>query len=104
MVLKMDAEIRCDKMTEAILINHFGKTLHQQTKIFSHEKATFPKMVNEAIGKDDISNMFKNKFGNFYNSVSYNNNEMNVLIKDIGKLIDSKCNCGGFCIHGTHCI
>ncbi len=27
-----------------------------------------------------------------------------ILINDIGKLIDSKCNCGGFCIHGTHCI
>ncbi len=36
--------------------------------------------------------------------MSYNKNEMNVLINDIDKLIDSKCNCGGFCIHGTHCI
>ncbi len=29
---------------------------------------------------------------------------MNVLINDIDKLIDSKCHCGGFWIHGTHCI
>ncbi len=36
--------------------------------------------------------------------MSYNKNEMNVLINDIGKLIDCKCNCGVFCIHGTHCI
>ncbi len=29
---------------------------------------------------------------------------MNVLNNDIDNLIDSKCNCDGFCIHGTHCI
>ncbi len=29
---------------------------------------------------------------------------MNVLINDMNKLIDSKCNCAGFCIHGTHSI
>ncbi len=29
---------------------------------------------------------------------------MNVLINDIDKLVDNKCNCDGFCIHGTHCI
>ncbi len=29
---------------------------------------------------------------------------MNILINDIDKLIDSKCNCDGFYIHGTHCI
>ncbi len=36
--------------------------------------------------------------------MSYNNNEMNVLINDNDKLIDNKCNCGGFCIHGTQCV
>ncbi len=36
--------------------------------------------------------------------MSYNKNETNILINDIDKLIDSKCNCGGFCIHSTHCI
>ncbi len=72
--------------------------------MFSHKKATFPKRIIEAIGKDDIANLFKDKFCNLYNSVSYNENEVNVLINNIAKLIDSKCNCGGFCIHGTHSI
>ncbi len=102
-VLKMDAEIRCDKMTEAILINPSGNKLHLQAKIFSHKKATFPKSVDVSIGKDDIANLFKDKFCNLDNSVSYNKNEINVLINDIYKLIASKCNCGGFCIHDTHC-
>ncbi len=29
---------------------------------------------------------------------------MNVLINDIDKLIDNKCNCGGFYMPGTHYI
>ncbi len=62
MVLKVDAEIRCDKMTEAILINPSGKNLHQQAKIFSHKKSTFPKRVDEYMGKDDIANLFSDKF------------------------------------------
>ncbi len=104
MVLKMDAEIRYDKMTEAIFINPSERKLHQQAKIISHKKATFPKKVDEPIGKDDIANLFKDQFCNLYNSVSHNNNEINVLINDIDKLIDSRCNCGGLCIHSTHSI
>ncbi len=100
----MDAEIRCDKKTRAILTNPSEKKLHQQAKIFSHKKSTFLKRIDEAIGKDDIANVFKDKFCNLYNSVSYNNNEMNVFINDIDKLIDGKCNCGGFSKHGTHSI
>ncbi len=63
------------------------------------KKTSFPKRVDEAIGENDIGTQFKDTFCNLYNSVSYNNNEMNVLINHIGKLIDNKCNCGVFCIH-----
>ncbi len=84
-------------MSEAILIL-LEKTSLASKRVFYHKKATYPKRVNETVRKDDIANLFTDKFCNLYNSVSYNNNEMNVLIKDIGKLIDSKCNCGGFFI------
>ncbi len=43
MVLNMDAEIRCDKMTDPILINPSGKKLHQQAKSFLIKKLLFLK-------------------------------------------------------------
>ncbi len=61
-VLKMDAEIRCNKMTEAIIINPSGKKLHQQAKVFSRKNKTYPKRFNKDVRKDDIANLFKDKF------------------------------------------
>ena len=64
-------------------------------KFFLEKKTTYPKRVDEAAVKDNIADLFKDKFCNLYNSVPYNNNEMIVLINDIDNLIESKCNSDG---------
>ena len=48
--------------------------------------------------------LFKDQFSNLYNCVSYDMNDMDVLLNDIDTLINDKCNYCGSYIHGTHSI
>ena len=104
MVLKREAEIRCDKMADAINVNPSSKPVYQQANVFRKKKAQYPNRVDNAQGECEIAELFKDKFNNLYNCVSYDKNDMDVLLNDIDSLINDKCNCCGSCIHGTHSI
>ncbi len=71
MVLRKDAEIRCDKMAEPIIRNPSGKSLYQQANVFRHKETYYPNRVDNAQGESEISNLFANNFQNLYNCVSY---------------------------------
>ncbi len=43
-------------------------------------------------------------FLNLYNSVSYNNADMEVLKTDIDDMINTRCTQSTHCTHGTHSI
>ncbi len=70
-VLRKDAEIRCDTMADAIISNPSGNSLYQQANVFCHKKMYYPNKVDNAQGQSEISNFFAEKYQNLYNSVSY---------------------------------
>jgi hypothetical protein len=101
MVLKSDAEIRCDKMAEALVntdIKGFWKIS------FKPKKTSYPSRVDNVEGKVEITNLFADKVFNLYNSVSYNVADMDVLKNDIDDLINAQCTESINCTHGTHSI
>ncbi len=79
MVLKMDAEIRCDMMAEAILKND-NQDIWKQSKHFQPKKASYPTKVDDAESNKEICDLFGDMFFNVYNSVSYNNADMVVTL------------------------
>ncbi len=103
MVLKRDAEIRCDKMAEAI-VNNDNKSFWIQPKSFLPRKATYPAKVNDADCQAEIADLFADKFHNLYNSVSYNEADMDILKNDIDNMINVRCTRTSHCTHLTHGI
>ncbi len=96
MVLKMDEDVRCDKMVEAI-----KKMI---TKHFHHKKASYATKVDDAESKEDICDLFMEMFFNLYNPVSYHNADMEVLKKDIDDMINTQCTYGNHSIISSDVI
>ncbi len=82
MVLKMDEEISCDMMAEAIKQND-NQDFWKQSKHFQPKNASYPTLVDDAEFNKQICDLVVDKFFNLYNSVSYNNADMEVLRKTL---------------------
>ena len=59
-------------------------------------------MVDDVVGPKEIAKVFAQKFDELYNCVSYDSDEMDVLLTTIHKSIDNKCT--RTCVHGSHSI
>ncbi len=76
----------------------------KQSKHFQPKKASYPTKVDNAESNKEICDLFVDKFFNLYNSVSYNNADMEVLKTDIDDMINTQCTQLTHCTHGTHSI
>ena len=103
MAIKKDAEIRCNKMAQALSAKD-NSSFWKQVKSFRQNKSSFPVKVDYAEGEEEISDLFADKFYNLYNSVSYDSVEMNQLKCDIDNMIIEQCCTAGQCTHGNHGI
>ncbi len=72
--------------------------------IFLPRKASYPTKVDDADGQAEITDLFANKFHNLYNSVSYNEADMDILKNDIDDMINVQCTRSSNCTLGTHSI
>ena len=93
--------IKSEKMAEALL-NGDSYSFWRDVKKFRRKKAYFPSMVDGVVGPKEIAKVFAQKFDDLYNCVSYDSDEMDVLLTTIHKSIDNKCT--GTCVHGSHSI
>ncbi len=65
-------------MAQSILNNCTG-TFWREAKKIHPKKIFYPNQADEAIGVQNINNVFASKFDKLYNSVSYNVDNMNIL-------------------------
>ena len=87
------------RLKDTILANNMANSLKEKdnngfwkaVRRANYTKSSLPSSVDTAQCASEISNLFADKYKLLYNSVSYNVNEMSVLLADIDKLIDSKC-------------
>ncbi len=72
-------------MTESLVSNKRRDLFSEASKINGHNNI-LPTSVDDASIDDDIVNLFADKYSNLYNSVPYDQSEMN----DIKCIIDAK--------------
>ena len=101
MVLKKEAEIRCDKMAEAAAAKSVTD-IYRHARSFKKRKTSCPGKVDDISGEANIANHFACKFEDLYNSVSYDIDEMNNIKKEIDDLLDTNCSATGGCAHNAH--
>lgn len=81
-VVKNNNIIRSQKMAEAIADNRTRDLFKEAKKIKGRCKFN-PSNIDGASGDDDISSLFCNKYSNLYNSVPYDDNEMQNISAEI---------------------
>ena len=101
MVQKKEAEIRCDKMAEAIAAKSTAK-MYRYARSFKRKKTSCPGKVDNIFGEENIANHFASKFCELYNSVSFDTSEMSNLKIEIDDLLTTRCSAGGGCVHNNH--
>ncbi len=65
-------------------------------------KASYLTKVDDAESNKEICDLFADTFFNMYNSVSYNNADMEVLKTVIDNMINTQCTQSMHCTHAWH--
>ena len=82
--------IQRDKMAESLLEDK-GRSFWSEIRKISGKCKTIPNMVDGSIGDDNISDVFAEKYKALYNSVSYENDDMDKLLQSVDKIITNEC-------------
>ena len=90
-------------MGEAIAKNDDRK-LYEEVKKLTKSNNELPSMMDGQTGIVEISKIFGDKYEALYNSVSYNNHDMNKIRKDIETRIANVCPSCQMQSHHTHSI
>lgn len=85
---KQKNTLKSDKMAEAIM-NNDSRNLWREVKKLKTSSKSFPNSMDSAIGSEKINNLFYDKYKTLYNSVGYNENEMNDLLLEIDSSINA---------------
>lgn len=81
------------------LQNKNSKEFWKEVKKINKGSSPGPNTMDDAEGEEAICKVFANKFKGLYNSVSYNDYEMEELMRDMELEVTSKC-CKGTCLEG----
>jgi hypothetical protein len=78
-------------MADAIS-NNSSRDLWREARLIKGRNSTVPSNIDDCSNDDDISNLFASKYCNLYNSVPYDEENMNEIKKYINdKLMDENC-------------
>ena len=89
-VMKENINIRNKRMGEAIAENDDRK-LYDEVRKLSKSNNELPCMMDGQKGIEEIAEIFGDKYEALYNSVSYNNHDMNKIYKEIETRIENGC-------------
>ena len=87
-VTKENIRIRNNKMADAISTNN-DRELWDEVRKLTKSSNSLPNMVDGLTGIEEISHIFTDKYDTLYNSVGYDNHEMNDLSADISNRINN---------------
>ena len=80
------------------ILNNRNRNFWSEVKKVKCNGSTLPNNVDACSGRVDIANLFKDKYEQLYNTVSYNENDMSELYNYIDERISCIC-CKGECYH-----
>lgn len=78
--------IKRDNMAHALL-NNKTRDFWKEVKAVNNKDSSLPKLVDDVMGDENISDFFANKYESLYNSVSYDEADMNSLLGKIDSMI-----------------
>ena len=90
-VIKNKDIIQSEKLAES-LANDLPKVFWKNVKKNRKNNKSLPSKVDDMQDPQSISGLFKDKFDTLFNSVSYDNDELNILLDDINSSINNSCN------------
>lgn len=85
-VKKDQNKIKRDKLAQTLLCDR-SKSFWNEVRKANGKCNTVPNMIDGVIGEENISEVFANKYESLYNSVSYDENDMNELAKTLNARI-----------------
>ena len=88
--MKENISRRNKRMGEAISANNDRK-LWDEVRKMTKSNDELPSMMDDQTGVLEISKIFSDKYDALYNSVSYDNHDMNKLYREIETCIANKC-------------
>lgn len=92
MVKRNSDKITMNKMAEA-LINNKTRDLFAESRRFKGRNSNLPKSVDDAKSDVDISSMFRDKYDSLYNSVPFNQADMDKIKEDIDSSLKTAPKC-----------
>jgi hypothetical protein len=98
---KQRDQIIAEKMGAAFLAKD-STSFWKNVNKFKCKGQSSPSTIDSATGSEGISELFANKFRTILNSVSYNDDDMSMVINDINVQINDRCSTGK--CHFSHCI
>ena len=86
-VVKENTKIRNNKLAEAISVNN-DRVLWDEVRKMSKTNNELPNMMDDVSSIEEITDIFADKYKVLYNSVSYDEHDLNRLTVDIDSRID----------------
>jgi len=83
-------KLRAGKMADAYTRNA-SRDFWAEVRNATRKKSSFPSMVDDVVGENEICDHFRSKYDDLYNSVSYDANEMENLISEMNVKCSSVC-------------
>ena len=85
-VMKENIRIRNNRMGDAIATNN-DRALWDEVKKMTKSNNNLPNVIDGTTGIDEISNIFAEKYDTLYNSVSFNQQDLCALTRDLASRI-----------------
>ena len=89
-VMRENVRLKNKQMAEAISENNERK-LWDEVRKMNKSNDELPSMMDDQTGVVEISKIFTDKYDNLFNSVSYDNNDMKKLYREIETCIANEC-------------
>ena len=89
-VIRNQGRISADRMAQSLSGNN-SRDFWVEAKKMKSGGHSMPSVVDGVEGVEEICSLFQDKYEALYNSVSFNDNEMNVLLSDVSTDVSNSC-------------
>lgn len=102
LMLNKSMSVRCDKMANALKEKN-SRNFWKEVKKHSKKPKGYPNRVDGVQGEENIAELFALKFGRIYQSIGYDEGNMETLLNHINSTTQEKCECNE-CLQNDHVI
>ena len=103
-VIRNQERLVADRMAEKLSMDANRDFWSEVRKVRS-TASSCTNVIDDAVGESDICDLLASKYEELYQSVSFNENEMDNLLYDVNTRVNNVCNVGRcYCNHRISCV